>query len=301
MAALAAAAYGTNPLFAINLYADGMNPNSVCLFRYLLGLPILALILLLRGRSLAIKCEEIAPVAVLGVMMGASSLTLFQSYNYINSGIASTLLFIYPVLVALFMVFFFHERFKRVTGLCLCIMGVGLWMLMRTSGGESLDPFGVLLVMLSSLTYAVYLVMVNVSKRVGHIPTTKLLFYVLLFGSGVFLFMIPMGSELTMPVTVADWGNLLALAVIPTIVSLFATTIAIQNIGSTSTAIFGALEPVTALVLSVFALEQTITGRELWGALLILAATTITVGADNVDKYLLRVRKLFPKIRKKHY
>lgn len=298
MAAMAAASYGTNPLFAVNLYQEGMNANSVLLFRYMLGLPILAAILLSRGRSLRISRKELGPIAVLGILMAVSSLTLFESYNYINSGIASTLLFVYPILVTLLMVVFFHEKFKILTGICLGIMLGGLYLLMRTPSGETLDTIGVLLVMVSSLTYALYLVLTNVSKHIRIIPTTKLLFYVLLFGSMVFIVMIPFGNELTLPHTAGMWGNLLALAVIPTIISLFCTTIAIQHIGSTTTAIFGALEPVTAVILSVFALGQGITGREIAGAGLIVVATTLVVLGDGTDRYLLRMRTLFRRQKK---
>lgn len=297
-AALAAGAYGTNPYFAVNLYADGMNPNSVCLFRYALGLPLLALVIILRGRTFSIPRGAVAPVMILGVLMGVSSLTLFESYNYINSGIASTLLFIYPVLVALMMVFFFHERFRISTGVCLVIMLGGLFLLMRNEGGEVLNSFGVLLVAFSSLTYAVYLVMINVSEAVKKIPTTLLLFYVLLSGTLVFLAMLTMGSELTVPDSGSDWGRLLALAVIPTIISLYLTTLAIQTIGSTATAIFGALEPVTAVVLSVFALGQAITGREIVGAVLVCIATTLIIVSDSLEHYILRVRKMFPSLRR---
>lgn len=298
-AALAAASYGTNPFFAINLYGDGMNANSVCLLRYLLCLPILAAILLCRGRSLALPRAARVPAMVLGALMGISSLTLFASYDYINSGIASTLLFVYPILVALLMVFFFHERFKVSTGACLVLMLSGLYLLMRTSDGDVLSPFGVLLVMLSSLTYALYLVLINVSKPLHDVPTTALLFHVLLSGSVVFLFMIMMGTPFTMPGSAPDWGYLLCLAVIPTIISLFCTTIAIQSIGSTPTAIFGALEPVTALVLSVFALGQIITPREIVGALIVCLATTLVIVGDSLEVQLLRVRKLFPARRRR--
>lgn len=299
-AALAAAAYGTNPYFAINLYLDGMNANSVCLFRYLAGLPVVALILLLRGRGFALPRASVAPVAVLGVLMGTSSLCLFDAYNHMNSGIASTLLFVYPVMVALIMVFFYHERFRTSTGVCLLLMLSGLYLLMRTGGGAPLSPLGVLLVAFSSLTYALYLVMVNVSKSIHRIPTTLLLFYVLLFGSSVFLLMIPFGAQLTVPATAADWGRVFALAIIPTIISLYLTTLAIQSIGSTGTAIFGALEPVTAVLLSVFALGQSITGREIAGAVLVCIATTLIVVSDSLDGYILRVRKMFPSLRRRH-
>lgn len=227
--------------------------------------------------------------------MGISSLTLFQSYNYMNSGIASTLLFVYPVMVAVLMTFFFHERFRATTALCLVIMTGGLVLLLRAPEGMEVSGTGVVLVMLSSLTYAIYLVMTNVSRAVQSIPTLKLLFWQLAFGSMVFLFMFAIGTPFTPVPCASDWVNLAALAALPTVVSLGCTTVAIHCIGSTSTAIFGALEPVTAVALSILTLNQTITPRELWGGLLIVIATTMVVCSDRIDPVLLRVRKMFPR------
>ncbi len=297
LAALAAAAYGTNPAFAVPLYADGMNPNSVLLFRYVMGLPILALILVVRRTGFRLAKDEVGPTAILGILMSLSSLGLFESYKYMNSGVASTLLFVYPVMVAVMMIFFFHEKFRMTVALCLLIMAAGLMLLMKPSGGETLSAFGCLLVMLSALTYALYIVFVNVSKTIKEIPTTKLLFYVLAWGCLVFLVMIPMGHSLTMPTAASGWLNLTALAVIPTVFSLACTTRAIQLIGSTPTAILGALEPVSAVVLSVAVLGQAITMREIAGGLLIVLATTIVIGDKTVDKLILHVRKMFPRIR----
>lgn len=297
LAALAAAAYGTNPAFAVPLYADGMNPNSVLLFRYVMGLPILAVILVVRRTGFRLAKDEVGPTAILGILMSLSSLGLFESYKYMNSGVASTLLFVYPVMVAVMMIFFFHEKFRMTVALCLLIMAAGLMLLMKPSGGETLSAFGCLLVMLSALTYALYIVFVNVSKTIKEIPTTKLLFYVLAWGCLVFLIMIPMGHSLTMPTAASGWLNLTALAVIPTVFSLACTTRAIQLIGSTPTAILGALEPVSAVVLSVAVLGQAITMREIAGGLLIVLATTIVIGDKTVDKLILHVRKMFPRIR----
>ena len=297
LAALAAAAYGTNPAFAVPLYAEGMNPNSVLLFRYVMGLPILAVILVVRRTGFRLAKDEVGPTAILGILMSLSSLGLFESYKYMNSGVASTLLFVYPVMVAVMMIFFFHEKFRMTVALCLLIMAAGLMLLMKPSGGETLSAFGCLLVMLSALTYALYIVFVNVSKTIKEIPTTKLLFYVLVWGCLVFLIMIPMGHSLTMPTAASGWLNLTALAVIPTVFSLACTTRAIQLIGSTPTAILGALEPVSAVVLSVAVLGQAITMREIAGGLLIVLATTIVIGDKTVDKLILHVRKMFPRIR----
>ncbi len=295
LAALAAAAYGTNPAFAVPLYAEGMNPNSVLLFRYLLGIPLLGLMVVGRGHSLRLNKGEWGQVALLGILMALSSLGLFESYKYMNSGIASTLLFVYPVMVAVIMVLFFHERFKASTAVCLALMAIGLSLLTRAGEGGEVSPYGCLLVMVSALTYALYIVIVNVNRQIKGIPTSKLLFYLLGFGSLLFAALIPLGSPLTLPPSGGAWLNLLALAVIPTVLSLACTTVAIQAIGSTPTAIFGALEPVTAVVLSVALLGQGITAREIIGGALIVAATTIVVAGGPVDKAILRIRKLFPR------
>lgn len=296
-AALAAVAYGTNPAFAIPLYADGMSANSVLLFRYALSLPLLILLIRLRGHSFRLAKEQIASVAILGILMAFSSLTLFESYNYMNSGVASTLLFVYPIMVALLMIFFFHERFRISIALCLAIMCAGLALLIRTGSGFQISPYGCLLVMISAITYAIYIVMVNVSAHIRGIPTSKLLFYVLCWGSIVFMVIIPLGNPLSVPTKAIGWINLAALAIIPTILSLSCTTAAIQSIGSTPTAIFGALEPVTAIVLSVIVLNQNITSREIAGGLLIVVATTMVIADTRINRILLHVRKLFPRHR----
>ena len=298
LAALAAAAYGTNPAFAIPLYDQGMNPNSVLLFRYVMELPLLALLMAARGTGFRLPKGETGLTAVLGILMALSSLTLFESYRYMNSGVASTLLFVYPIMVAVMMIFFFHERFRAAVAICLVVMGAGLVMLMKPQGGESVSLLGVLLVMVSALTYALYIVMVNVSKRVRKIPTTKLLFHVLAWGCLVYVVMIPMGSELTLPAKGSGWLNLAALAIIPTVFSLACTTRAIQLIGSTPTAILGALEPLSAVVLSITVLGQDITGREIIGGVLIVVATLMVIADKSVDSFILHVRKMFPRKRR---
>lgn len=301
LAALAAAAYGTNPAFAVPLYAEGMNANTVLLFRYVLGIPLLAMLMFLRGISYGLNKKDLGQTALLGFLMAVSSLTLFESYNYMNSGIASTLLFVYPVMVAVIMMFFFKEKNGPSLYVCLIIMFGGLFLLLKPDEGFSLSPMGCLLVMVSALTYALYIVFVNVSKSIREIPTTKLLFYVLIWGSLLFCGNISLGNPVTWPHTGYEWINLSCLAVIPTLLSLACTTAAIQIIGSTPTAILGSLEPVSAVLLSVFFLHQPITVLEIIGGALIVVATLVVINDKSVDKTILYVRKMFPKDRLLHH
>lgn len=279
-AALAAGFYGTNPLFAVPLYG-GMDAVSVLLFRYLLGIPLLAALIVARSRRLLPERGETVPLAISGVIMALSSLALYEAYRFMSASLASTLLFLYPVLTSLLMTVFFHEKFRALTGICLALTGAGLVLLMRPTGGGSLNVTGFALIFLSSLTYAVYLVLVKMSRVLALIPPLRSLLWQLFFGGLVFAAVLPFTGGLRPPATLFAWANLASLALFPTVLSLIFTLKAIAAIGPTATALFGALEPVTAVGLSLLFLGESITAREICGGVLIVGATLLVVAGDS--------------------
>ncbi|MDE5808894.1 MAG: DMT family transporter [Muribaculaceae bacterium] len=292
---LSAAFYGMNPLFTLPLYAAGMATNSVLFWRYLMALPILALMVRLRGQSLKINRRLIFPLMALGLLMGYSSLALFLSYRYMDAGIASSLLFVYPLMVALIMTFFFHERLTLQTILCLIMAGGGIYMLYSGgASGSTLSAAGTLLVMSSSLSYAIYIVCVNFPV-IRQIPTIVLTFYVIAFGWIIFGASALIEGNLDIPTTPTLWLITIALALLPTVVSLILTTMSIQSIGSTATAILGVFEPVTALFFGVLVFGEHLSLSDIVGLILILVAVCTVIGGENVSRHLLRIKKLFPK------
>ena len=292
---IAAATYGMNPLFALPLYEAGMNPESVLFFRYLCAIPVLGAMIKLRGRDFKLKRKEVFPLIIMGLLMALSSLTLFQSYNYMAAGIASTLLFVYPIMVALIMAFLFKEKLTLQTILCIILALGGIALLYKGEDGSTLSLLGVLLVIVSALSYAIYIVAAN-RPLLREIATLKLTFYVLVFGFSLFLVRVDFGANLHVVDTWYLWGNLLALAVFPTAISFLCTTQAIQYIGSTPTAILGALEPLTAVFFGVTVFGESLTVRVGCGIMMIVFAVTIIVAGSNVTTYLVRFRKLFPKL-----
>lgn len=118
---VAAVSYGMNPLGALSLYRAGINTNSVLFYRYALAAVLLAALLLVQKTSLRITRREFSVLGLLGVMFAVSSLTLFMSFHYMDAGIASTLLFVYPVMVAVIMAIFFRERISLVTVLSISL------------------------------------------------------------------------------------------------------------------------------------------------------------------------------------
>lgn len=295
LGAIAAATYGMNPLFALPLYETGMDPDSVLFFRYLFAIPLLGVMLKARGRTFRLKRGEVPPLLAMGLLVAVSSLTLFQSYNFMDAGIASTLLFVYPIMVALIMAFVFKEKLTLQTVLCIALALGGIGLLYKTADGSTLSLTGTALVMVSALSYAVYIVGINQSS-LKHVATLKVTFYVLLFGVTLFLGRILYGGDLILPEKWYLWGNLIALAVFPTAISFLCTTGAIQYIGSTPTAILSALEPVTAILFGITVFGERLTLRESLGLALIITAVTSVIAGGGITAYLIRFRKMFPRL-----
>ena len=300
LGAIAAATYGMNPLFALPLYSDGMDADSVLFFRYLFAIPILGTMIKARGRSFRLNRREILPLVVLGLLVAASSLTLFLSYNYMDAGIASTILFVYPIMVALIMALVFKEKVTLQTAFCILLALAGIAMLYKNGNGATLSFTGTLLVIASALSYAIYIVGINQSS-LKNVATLKVTFYILLFGVSLFLVRLDFGQAVTLPQEWYMWGNLIALAIFPTAISFLCTTSAIQYIGSTPTAILGALEPVTAVMIGVTVFGEALTPRILCGILMIIAAVTLIIAGGHITIHLVRFRKMFPRLPLKRH
>lgn len=295
LGSIAAASYGMNPLFALPLYKAGMDPDSVLFFRYLFAIPLLGIMIKARGRSFKIQRKETFPLIIMGLLVALSSLTLFLSYNYMAAGIASTLLFVYPIMVALIMAMVFKEKLALQTIVCMLLALGGIGLLYKSEDGSTLNLIGTLLVFASSLSYAIYIVGIN-QTSLKNVATLKVTFYVLLFGLSLFVARLLYSGVLNTPDQWYLWANLLALAVFSTAISFLCTTGAIQYIGSTPTAILGALEPVTAIFFGIAVFGESLTVRESFGLVMIIVAVTFVIAGGNITSQLVRFRKLFPRL-----
>lgn len=280
---IAAVSYGTNPLGALSLYSEGYDVNTVLFFRYGLAAIILLLILIAKKESLQINRKELKFVALLGLLFATSSLTLFTSFHYMDAGIASTLLFVYPIMVAILMALFFKEKINLTTCLSISLALTGIGMLYQGGGNTALSTVGVVLVMLSSLSYAIYIIVVN-KADIGF-SALKLTFYVLVFCilTTVVYSLAGGGQPIQLLTSSSAWGYALLLAILPTVISLITMTIAVQSIGSTPTAIMGALEPLTAVVIGVSVFGEALTPHLIIGIVLILGGVLLIIGGKAIS------------------
>lgn len=247
--------------------------------------------------SFKVSRGELSTLIALGLLFVVSSLTLYCSFLYMDSGVACSLLFVYPVMTAVLMAMLYGEKITKTTAAAIALSLVGVLLLYKGDGETVLSTVGVLLVMVSALSYALYIIVANrasapesgleashnrFSKYLPHRATInrldmsamKLSFYVLIVCAvSMVLFSLTSPERHLMPLaTGREWGYSLMLAIVPTVFSLVSMGIAVRIIGSTPTAIMGALEPLTAVVIGLTVFHEALTVNLVAGILLILTA-----------------------------
>ena len=274
--------YGLNPLFAVPLMNNGAAIESILFFRYSFAVVLLGAFLILTKQSFLITARQAGVLLALGLLYTSSSIFLFEAYNYIASGLATTLIFLYPVLVAIIMVFL---RVVPSWPVWLSIAATfgGVIIMTQGSGGDSINPVGVTLSLGSALVYALFIVIINRSKAIAQISNTLLTFYSLTVGAIVFFGKIsfshtPISAGIT---TSGDWLNLVGLALLPTIVSTATLAIATRNIGATKASVLGVFEPITAILIGTLMFGEPLTTNILLGIGIAIVAVTFMISVTK--------------------
>ena len=279
---ITAITYGLNPLFAVPLMNNGATIESILFFRYSFAVVLLGAFLILTKQSFRITARQAGVLLALGLLYTSSSIFLFEAYNYIASGLATTLIFLYPVLVAIIMVFL---RVVPSWPVWLAIASTfgGVIIMTQGSGGESINPIGVALSLGSALVYALFIVIINRSKAIAEISNTLLTFYALTIGAIVFMGKISFSdTAITAGITTSgDWLNLLGLALLPTIVSTATLAIATRNIGATKASVLGVFEPITAILVGTLMFGEPLTTNIVVGIGIAIVAVTFMISATK--------------------
>ncbi|ROI05661.1 DMT family transporter [Chryseobacterium sp. G0240] len=276
---LSAVSYGLIPIFILPIKQAHFSLDITLFYRFFFSALMIGGYLLYSKESFKIHKKEALLLAVLGICYALSSEFLFLGYDFLTAGIASTVLFIYPVIVALIMFFFYKEKLTKLSTLSLFLAFSGVIILCLKENGFEINFPGLGIVMLSALFYALYMVMVNKSNL--KVSGFKLSFYSMLFTSLFFMTKAGMAHESFAIPSKAIFFNFLIFAFLTTVISGLCLVFAIKYIGSTPAAILGALEPVIAVIISVTMFHEKFTVNLLIGITLILLGVTLNVIGDR--------------------
>lgn len=285
LACLSAAAYGMNPFFAVPMMRMGIDIENVLFFRFAAATLLIGVYLALARVDLRVNRRELGILMVLGLVFTISAHALFFSFRQMSSGVASTILFVYPIFVALIMGFYFKEKIAWVMWIALAIAFSGVALLNMGELGEGIQKINFLglgSVLVSALAYALYMVIVNKSAVSG-MAGPKLTFYAIGFSALFCLARILMDGATPIIPSPRLACEVLVFALITTVISCVAMVYAVQYIGSTPTAIMGALEPVVAVVVSVFWLKEGFSLRMGAGIAMIIGAVLAVILSDAVQ------------------
>lgn len=270
--------YGLNPLFAKPLMEAGASTEAILFFRYGIAVILLGAYLVLKKESFRINLRQAGVLLGLGLLFSSSSAFLFEAYKYIASGLATTLVFLFPVMVAIIMVFLKVVPSWPVW-LSIAATFAGVMIMTGGSGSEPVNPTGVWFSIAAAFFYALFIVIINRSKAIASIPNSILTFYALLAGTVFFLTRCALkGEELMAGLDgFMPWVNLIGLAVLPTIVSTACLAVATRNIGATKASVLGVFEPITAILVGTVVFGEVLTPNIIAGILISVVAVTFMI------------------------
>ena len=272
---ISAFTYGLIPLFMIPIKKEeSFSVDATLFYRFLIASGAILLFLCYQKQRLRINLREGLIISILGLLYALSAEFLFLAYDYLSPGIASTIFFSYPIIVALVLVLFYKEKitFPTILSLLLVVAGVGV---LSIKEGSTINYIGLGISLLGALVYALYILIIN--KVRIEASGVKISFYSMLFSSLYFwVKTLILGESIAIP-SLSLVGDITLFAIITTSLSLVALVYAVRYIGSTPTAIMGAFEPIVAVLISVRLFGEALTSSLIIGGMVIIAGVLIDI------------------------
>ena len=280
-AAISSASFGFSPLFSLGLLAAGLSGFDVLSYRWLIAGVVLMVYALCKKKSLRLNSmSEAWKIFLLSALRSITSITLLIGYANISSGIASTINFMYPVIVTLCMMIFFGEKRSLMDIVAIAVSIFGVYLL---ASGDSIvveggnTRLGLRCSLISAFSFAAYYILMK-QVRADKIEVVKFTTWIMMLSAFYFIVCaFIFQGKITLISGTSNWMNVLGLGLWATMVSNITGVKAIRRIGPTYTSILGALQPVTAVVLGVLFLGEHLYIRSCIGITLILIAVSVVV------------------------
>lgn len=283
-AIVSSATFGLVPFFALPAIHAGVAVNTVVFIRFFVSALAMGGVLLIKGSSFKVTKDEYKMLCLLSIFYAATSMLLTLSYLYIPSGMATTIHFLYPVLVTLIMILFFKEAGNWIIYLATLLAVVGVGFLGNSGEEQKINTVGLTLALITVCTYATYIVGVQ-KFRIREMDGLKMTFYVLLNCAIIFFInvLVQDGHFSSIP-DVPTAIHLVLLALVPTLISDLTLILAVKRVGSTTTAILGCMEPLTAVVMGILFFEEQCHFIQVAGIVTILFAVTLAIVGKQLIK-----------------
>ena len=270
---ISAVFFGFIPLFVKTICAGGGNSVSAAFYRFFLSVPVLYIYLKAQGISMRITRTEFAKIALITIFgYGGTAVLLFSSYNFIPSGMSTTIHFMYPVFTILGCMIFFKEKVSPLKLLCVALCFGGILLFYNGESGGSV--LGMALSFLSGVTYAFYTIYLEKSG-LQKMDNLKLIFYMNTVAAAMILVMALLTAQFTLRLTPLAWGTAAFFATATSLIGVLGYQIGVKCIGPQNAAILSTFEPITSVIVGVLVYREAFSARTLLGCLCVLSAVVI--------------------------
>lgn len=232
-----------------------------------------------KGIDLSLRKEEIIKILVITVFgYGGTTALLFGSYNFIPSGMATTIHFLYPTFTVLGTILFFKGDKDKRKIICAILSLIGV--VLFYNGDNIGNTIGMLLALFSSMTYAFYTIYLGKSI-LKELHPIKLIFYMNIVASVMYALITFCFSNFTLDLPIKAYIILIITSILTTFVGVLGYQIGVRHIGHENTAILSTFEPITSVIVGFIVYSEGFNLKGIIGVILILVSTIIT--AKNVE------------------
>ncbi|MBX7491471.1 DMT family transporter [Helicobacter sp. Faydin-H64] len=268
----ASVAYGFMPIWTVLGQNSELTTDFILFFRFACASALLFLLSRFEKIPILLPKRKILEFLFLGgILYSVQSFAYLDSLRYIQTALSVMLYHIYPVIVTLVALMFFKEKIQLKTLLALVLCIIGLVVILQIPKDITLNHLGVTLSLIGALFYGLYVIFSQSITRNCHFLVAS--FYVCFFSS-IAMFLSMLRAHETMPnlfeIPFIGIFALLALTIFSTLFAMVAYYLGMPKIGITKTAILGMIEPLVAVVLSIWILGDTLSALQYFGAFLII-------------------------------
>jgi drug/metabolite transporter (DMT)-like permease len=291
MVMVAATLWAVNGAVSKVILTSGLSSLRLAEIRSAGAFALLALgLLVVRPASLRLRRRELPWLALFGAGLALVQWFYFLAIHRLAIGIALLIEYLAPVLVALWARFVLHQPVRRRIWFALALAVAGLSLVVEIWSGLSLDAAGVGAALAGAASYALYLLLAE--RGVGERDPVSLVCFGFLFAALAWTLVQPwwtfphgiVGGDISLhghlaSLDVPVWALLAWMVVLGTIVPFGLLVGSLRHIPATRAAIVAMLEPVAATVIAYGWLEESLTGSQVIGGAVVLAAIFLAQSA----------------------
>jgi len=282
-----------------SLFAGGITPFELVQVRVTVSTVLLAMIFFLWDRTLFhIRARDLLYFLLLGgVAMALVQITYFYAVSRIQVAAAILLQYLAPTLVTFYAVCFWNERLNLTKYLSLSLSLVGCYLVV---GGYRLDLLrmngaGIVSALVSAVCFAAYTLMGE--KGMHRYSPWTILFYAFLFAAFSWHLFYPPFHYVRAGYTLIQWGWMLYISIMGTVVSFALFFLGINLIRSTRATITATLEPISAGILAYFFLGEGLAPLQIAGGLMVVGAIVLLQWNQEQDDLAPAIIRARPKVK----